>query len=67
MPNKQLPKTQAPIDKAMPKKLKTTETGEFDIEGRENLGEQDSEETDFEVTGRESLIPKKDEFNKSKH
>lgn len=67
MPNKQMPKTQSPQDKAMPKKLKTSETGEFDIEGRENLAGEDSEETDFEVTGRESLNPKKDDFKKSKH
>ena len=66
MPNKQTPNTQSPQDKAMPKKLKTTDSGEFDIEGREDL-QNDSEETDFEATGRESLVPKKDDLKKSKH
>lgn len=66
MPNKEMPKNQSPQEKTPPKKLKTDERGDFDIEGREDL-QKDSEETDFEVTGRESLVPKKDDFKKSKH
>jgi hypothetical protein len=71
MPNKEISKsqnssTQKPLGKEA-KETKAVETGEFEIEGTEHLGE-DSEETDYEITGRESLIPKKDDRHKtSKH
>jgi hypothetical protein len=70
MPNKETTKSHSPNsskEKTAPKNMKETETGEFDIAGSEHLGE-DTEETDFEITGRESLIPKKDDkHKKSKH
>lgn len=67
MPNKETSKTQSSQKPAPKKNLKAVETGEFEISGSEHLGE-DSEESDFEITGRESLISKKDDkHKKSKH
>ena len=69
MPNKETSRNPSSSHKPMPKKFKQkmTESGEFEIEGREHLG-KDSEETDFEITGRESLISKKtDKHKKSKN
>lgn len=69
MPNKETSRSHSKSQKQNPKKMskEIIETGEFEISGSEHLG-KDSEESDFEITGRESLIPKKERNrNKSKH
>ncbi|MNL35581.1 hypothetical protein D3C87_1576220 [compost metagenome] len=67
MPNKETSKSHSKSQKPALKKMKAVETGEFEISGSEHLGE-DTEESDFEITGRESLIAKKDDkHKKSKH
>ncbi len=64
MPNKEMPKKSSQPGKMKPDSVRRATEADAGLAGRENLS-KDSGETDFEITGRESLVNKKDDKHRS--
>ncbi|MDG0815976.1 hypothetical protein [Bdellovibrio svalbardensis] len=63
MPNKEMPKKSSQPGKMKPSSVHRATEADAGLAGRESLG-KDSQESDFEITGRESLVSKKEDKNR---
>lgn len=66
MPNKEMPRKSSQPKNKKPQTVHRATEADTGLAGRESLG-KDSDESDFEITGRESLVTKKEERHRPAH